>query len=116
MVKESQNKIVRQWVREHGAASFDFKNKDVIFSDGGLFCIESRKIKMHKSRGLKKLDDGSYQVVFSKKKYPSKIYEAKMWFEDVDDNIEYFQSMKKMLNRLGYKTKPDYKSKERKKE
>lgn len=108
---ESKNKIVRRWIREHGAANFDFKNKDIIFHDGGLFCIEPRKIKIHKTKGLKKLNDGSYQVIFSRKASPSEVYEAKMWFEDIDDNIEYFQSMREMLNGLGYKTKPDYKSK-----
>ena len=42
MMKNNQrNTLVRKWIRENGAASFDFNNKGVILNDGLLFSIET---------------------------------------------------------------------------
>lgn len=41
--KNSQrNIIVRKWIRENGAAGFDFNNKSIILNDGLLFAIENQ--------------------------------------------------------------------------
>ena len=43
MIKNNiRNTLVRKWIRENGAATFDFSNKGVILNDGLLFSIESR--------------------------------------------------------------------------
>lgn len=108
---QPRNKLVRKWIREHGAASFDFKNHDVIFGDGGLFSIDSKKKMVKRAKGFKKIKDSNMtEVVFTKKKYPITVYQASMWFEDIDDTIDYFKDLKKLLNTLGYKTSPKYKN------
>lgn len=81
------------------------KNKDVIFPDEGLFSIESKKIKLPKITGHKKLKNGNSQVLFSKRKYVNTDYKATLWFEELDETINYLKRMKRMLNKLGYKTK-----------
>lgn len=97
-------KIAENWIADNGACNFDFKNGDVILYDGGLFSIEERKIKRHKIKGFKKLLDGSSQVIFSKKKYPSKERYVNLWISEIDETIDYFKRMKKMLNKIGFKT------------
>lgn len=108
MVKLSlkkKEKIANDWIRRHGAASFDLKKRDIILHDGGLFSIEAKKIKVHKIVGYKKLPNKMTKIIFSKKKIiPSETYKAVFWFEELDENIYYLKSMKKMLNSLGYGT------------
>jgi len=44
------------------------------------------------------------QVIFTKEKYPVDTYRATLWFQELDEHINYFKRMKKMLNDLGYST------------
>jgi hypothetical protein len=37
-----RNTLVRKWIRENGAATFDFSGKSAILNDGLLFSIESQ--------------------------------------------------------------------------
>jgi hypothetical protein len=100
-----KRKVIEKWIWANGAADFDLKKKDVILFDGGLFCIEPYKVMRHKMIGMKKLPNSTCsQVIFSKKKYPTEEFKATLWFEDIDETINYFKRMKKMLNSLGYKT------------
>ncbi len=101
----NKKKIVKGWVEKNGCAKFNLKDKSVDFFDGGLFAIESKKVKRHKITGYKKLPNGCVEILFSKKKLVKDIEShANLWFEDIDDTINYFKRMKKMLNKLGYKT------------
>jgi hypothetical protein len=104
MKKQNKNKIAREWIKNNGCADFDFKKRDVILWDGGLFSIVKEKVMRQKVTGFKKLPNGMSQIIFSKKKYPVEDYKAIFWFEELDDSINYFKRMKKMLNSLGYKT------------
>ena len=108
MVKLSLKKkegIANDWIRRHGAASFDFKNGNIILHDGGLFYIEKKKIKVHKIIGLKKLPNNWSQVIFSKKKTELvEDYNAILWCEELDETISYLKSMKRMLMKIGYDT------------
>jgi hypothetical protein len=100
-----KRKVIEKWIQNNGAADFDLKKKDIILFDGGLFSIEKEKVMRHKSIGLKKLPNSNCsQVIFSKKKYPAEELRAVFWFEELDETINYFKRMKKMLNSLGYKT------------
>jgi len=104
-ITKKDKKIMEEWIRKNGACSFDYKNKDIILHDGGLFSIEKKKYKSHKIIGYKKLPDKSVQVLFSKKKLiPSEKYEAVFWMNELDETIDYLNRMKKMLNKLGIKT------------
>jgi len=40
--KKNRNVLVRRWIRENGAATFDFKNKGIELNDGLLFSIENQ--------------------------------------------------------------------------
>jgi hypothetical protein len=41
-IKNDRNALVRKWIRENGAATFDFKNKGIELNDGLLFSIENQ--------------------------------------------------------------------------
>jgi len=101
---EKLNKLAEKWVQKNGACSFDFKNRGVDLCDGGLFAIVEKTVMLQKVKGHKKLPNGCSEVIFTDKKYPTKTYDANIWFEDVDGLIRYFKRMKKFLNDLGYKT------------
>lgn len=104
-MKNRKYRVIKDWIMKNGASTFDLKNKDIILWDGGLFYIKEEKYKSHKIIGYKKLKNGFVEVLFSKKKIvPRERYKAVMWFEDLDETINYFIRMKKMLNGLGYKT------------
>lgn len=100
-----KQKIIDKWISRNGACTFDLKNKDIILHDGGLFSIDPKKVKRPKITGYKKLKEGGSQVLFSKRKYTETDYEATFWFEDLDETINYLKRMKRMLNKLGYRTK-----------
>ena len=104
-LNKKELEIMEKWRQQHGACTFDNKNHDIILGDGGLFSIEKIKYLAHKLVGFKKLPDGGSQIIFSKKRIvPSERYEATMWMEELDETIAYFQSMKKMLNKIGIRT------------
>jgi hypothetical protein len=141
MIKSNneKNKLVRKWIRENGAANFDFHNKNIILNDGLLFSIESKikdipalkvcgeefdfknkdivltdGILFNIEKEIQKLNKvkdtiptftrGIYQVQLTKRKYKTECYKCRIWFEELEELIAYFQSMKKLLNQLGYKT------------
>ena len=105
-LNKKQREICKDWIYKHGCASLDFKKRDVILHDGGLFSIDKKIVKMQKATGkFKKLPNGCLQLLFTKKKYPAEIYDAVLWFEELDITIRWLKSLKRLLNSLGYKTK-----------
>ena len=98
-------KVMKKWIINHGACSFDYKNHDILLGDGGLFSIEKTKYMAHKVLGYKKLQNGNSEVIFSEKRtVPAERYDAVLWMEELDETISYLKSMKRMLNKLGVKT------------
>jgi hypothetical protein len=147
MIKKNnseKNSLVRKWIRENGAATFDFtgnkiilndgllfsiesqmkelpalnilcKNKnaeqfdflhkDIVLTDGVLFSIEKEIKRLNKVKDVKATSErGIYQIQLSKHKYKTECYKCRIWFEEIDNMIEYFQSMRDLLNKLGYNT------------
>lgn len=104
-ITKADREIMNKWIMEHGACTFDIENQDIILHDGGLFSIEKEKIMLPKVTERKKLPDGKVQILFSKKKYPSERTFARLWMIELDETINYFVNMKKMLNNLGIRTK-----------
>jgi len=96
--------IMAEWISKHGACKFDIKNEDVILHDGGLFSIENEKILLPKITGFRKLPNKNSQILFSKKKYLSDNFYARLWMCEIDNTIKYLKSMKKMLNNIGIST------------
>jgi len=104
MRNEEKNKLVRQWIREHGAVKFDFKNQDIILQDGLLFSIDKEIKKLHKIKRAKPTFDGKFAVELTKKKFNTECYQCKIWFRELEEMILYLNDMKTLLNKLGYKT------------
>ena len=105
MVKKINEEVTQNWIIKNGACKFDLKNRDILLYDGGLFSIEKEKVMLSRMIGMKKLPNRMSQIIFSKKKYPSNSFFARLWIEELDDTIRYFRSMKRMLNKLGFKTR-----------
>lgn len=110
MISKEKNKIVRQWIRNHGAVKFDFKNQDIILQDGLLFSIDKEIKNLHKIKRAKPTFDGRFAVELTKKKFRTECYQCKIMFQELNDMIEYLKDMKKLLNQLGYET--EYKKRE----
>ncbi len=120
ILSKSEKDKVDNWIKRNGCATFDFKNKDIILGDGGLFGIEKEiKIKP-KTRTvfgkLKELNLNGKTIKAHELKFipirkngklineESEYFKATIWFEELDETISYFISMKRMLNKLGFKT------------
>jgi hypothetical protein len=104
MKTSEKNKLVRQWIREHGAVKFDFKEQDIILQDGLLFSIDKEIKKLHKIKRAKPTFDGKFAVELTKQKFKTECYQCRIWFQELDSMIEYLKDMKKLLNTLGYST------------
>ena len=100
----NRNKLVRQWIREHGAVKFDFKNQDIILQDGLLFSIDKEIKKLHKIKNAKPTFDGRFAVELTKKKFKTECYQCKIWFGELESMINYLNELKILLNKLGYST------------
>jgi len=104
-MNKTKKKIIEEWIATNGACDFNLKEREIVLYDGGLFSIEAKPIKLHKIVGYKNLPNGCRQVIFSKKKLvKSTEYEATLWFEELDETINYLRRMRDMLQRIGYKT------------
>jgi hypothetical protein len=108
MKQSKADKLNKEWGEKYGAASFDFKNRNIILYDGGLFSVEKKKVMLQKFKGIRKKGniDGHIirEVIFTKKKYPHETYEATLWFEEIDSTISFFVSMRRFLKKQGYRT------------
>lgn len=102
---KSKKEIVDDWISKNGACSIDLKNKEFTLYDGGLFGIQEKKVKRGKFFGLKKLPNGWSKILFSKKKCVNYTeHYAVVWFQELDETINYLTRLKKLLNKLGYNT------------
>lgn len=100
-----KEQIIDDWIKNNGAASFNLEDRNIILYDGGLFSIDVKSIRTRKMVGTKKLENGGQQMIFSKKRIiKDKEYKAILWFEELNETINYLRRMKRMLNKLGYKT------------
>ena len=113
MNTKQKQKIIQDWIEHHGAADFDCQKKDIILFDGGLFSVikETKVVPKKKMVQYQKKGEKLWTVDFVPIKREGKIvkekreyYKAMFWFEELDSTIRYLQSMKKMLQSLGYNT------------
>lgn len=110
----NKQKEIQKWREKNGAASFDLKKKNIILHDGGLFVIEKEVKTKNKTKVIidkQPNENGHYSVNFIPIKRNGKLikekvedYKAIIWFSELDETINYFKRMKKLLNKLGYKT------------
>ena len=87
-----------------GLAKIDFKRREFEISEGTLFSILQKKIMLRKIVGKKKLPNGSYRILFSKKTYPADTITFGAWFDELNSIIVWFTALKKELKKFGYKT------------
>lgn len=95
-MKQRRNSLVRKWLKDNncnGFASFDFKNKDIVFYDGGLVSVK-RKLKLQRKRRR--------ALIKENVKIPS--FTCTVWFDSLDEVLDYLQNAKRFLNSLGYNT------------
>lgn len=100
----NKKQTTEKWIENNGACSFDLKEKSIKLYDGGLFSIESEKRRVPKSFKKKQLDNGYVELVFSKKRKTIDSYYGTIYINELDETINYFRRMKRMLNKLGYRT------------
>lgn len=117
--KKQQEEINNKWIRKNGAGIFDFKNRDIILYDGGLFAVEKEVKKCFRSRFVR-IKKGPHKGMLMQQSMPwlpkreYNSYKATLWFEELDETINYLKRMKKLLNELGYKTTYNFKNIKRK--
>ena len=112
-LKEKQ-KLADEFKTNNGAVSFDFKNRTLLFNDGGLFSIEKEikliprtrfvNIKTGKDKGNLKLKT----IKGPKVKY--EYYDATLWFEELHETINYLKRLEKCLKKMGYNVDGKYKN------
>lgn len=106
MQNKERQKIIEEWINKNGACSIDLKNTDIILYDGGLFAIEEKEVMRHKILGFKNAKTpGFKEVIFSKKKTEKGTeHFITLWFQELDETINYLKRLKKLLNGLGCNT------------
>ena len=100
-MKNSHNPIsdailIRKWIKDNHCesyAGFDFKNKHIIFYDGGFVSIK-RKIKIHRKRRKSKFGQD-----FKIEKFACTFY-----FGSLDETINYLVKTRNFLNKMGFET------------
>jgi len=102
---KAKQKIADEWISKNGACSIDLKNTDITLYDGGLFAIEEKEVMRRKILGTKKLSNGYSEIITSKKKTEKGTeHFITLWFQELDETINYLKRLKKLLNKLGYNT------------
>lgn len=105
---KDKQKVVQSWIEKNGCASFDLKDRQIIFHDGGGFSVE-KKVKYLPKIKLKKITEGKWKggsevVDIKGTRERCEFYDCYYAFEDLDETINRLRRMKKMLNDIGYKT------------
>jgi len=101
----NKQKAFQKWLEKNGACNLDFKNRNIVLYDGGLFSITSKNVKRRRIIGYKKLSNGFSEIIFSKKATIKDIdHEAILWFEELRETINYLKRLEIFLNKHGYKT------------
>ncbi len=110
---KKKNEIADKWIKDNGCASFDLKGEEIIFHDGGGFCIEKeiKYLPRHRWRPIKegRFKGGAELVNIKGPKVKHEFYTSHYSFCDLDDHINFLRRMKKMLNSLGYETSSPWK-------
>ena len=120
VTSKNRQEKVENWIKKNGCATFDLKKKEVILHDGGLFSVEKEiKIKPKTKMIFGKLQKTNIngktikarEIKFTPIRKNGRIineeceyYKANIWFEEIDETISRFMSIKRMLNKLGFKT------------
>jgi len=116
---KERRKLAHEFLINNGAIIFDFKNRTLIFPDGGLFSIE-KEIKFHPRSRFVKIKGGPLKgglelkrIKGPKVKYEH--YKASFWFEELRETINYLKRLEKCLDKMGYTTSQQFKEEYKKK-
>lgn len=103
-----KRKVIDKWIEKNGGATFDLKDKQIIFHDGAGFWVK-KEIKYLPRHRWKPITEGKWKggaklIDIKGPKVKYEFYSCYYSFEDLDETINYLRRIKKMLNDLGYKT------------
>jgi len=110
---KNKEKLAEKFIWKNGAVKFDFKNRTLLFNDGGLFSIEKKIVKLPRSKFVK-VKEGKFKGMTELKhikgpKVKHEDYDATLWFEELRETINYLKRLEKFLIKLGYDTNGKYK-------
>jgi len=116
-LSDKEREILERWLTANGCVTFDYKNDDILIHDGGLFAMEDRpkrkqnfELKFIKPNTTHKFPNGKpitgSEVIFIKKPgtYIQHNYIAYQWPSELDETIQWFMSLKRVLNKVGIET------------
>ena len=109
--------ILEKWRMANGCVTWDLKDDNILIHDGGLFSIDDdvkRKqnfdIKFEKSKTPHrmpngKLITGNEMIKINKPgTHLEHNYKAYVWPSELDETIQFLQSLKRVLNKVGIET------------
>ena len=106
-IKQKQ-KIADEWIAKNGCCTFDLKEEEIIFHDGGGFSVEKvvKYLPRHRWMPIKEgpSKGGASMVEIKGPKVRYEFYDCYYSFCDLEETINRLIRMKKMLNGIGYKT------------
>jgi hypothetical protein len=109
-----KKKEAEKFLQENGCGiKFNFKERSVDIPSGGLWYIEPNLKKVYRRKYLfEELPNGNHEIRSYTKWWLPKEWEStpevNVFFEEIDEIIEYFKKVKKLLNKMGYKTNEKY--------
>jgi len=111
-----EREILEKWRNANGCVTFDYKNDDILIHDGGLFGMEDRpkrkqNTKMKFGKLLKTtMPNGkvlkSHEILFEKMPgtYIEHNYLIYQWASELEETIQWFTRLKRVLNKVGIET------------
>lgn len=107
-----KEKLLQNFLEKNGCGvEIDYKNKDILIPEGGLWGIEKSFLKVKKIVGYKKLSNGATQILFSKKaNHKVEHYKVIIWIEELRETINYLKRLEETLIKMGYNTNKEPKN------
>jgi len=111
-----EREILEKWIMNNGCVTFDYENDDILIHDGGLFAMEDKPKRVPNSKitfskkasfhmmGGKKLK--FHEMIHTKLPgtYIQHNYIAYQWPSELDETIQWFRRLKRVLNKVGIET------------
>jgi len=111
-----EREILEKWIMENGCITFDYENDDILIHDGGLFGMEDKPKRVQNSK-ITFSKKASFHMMGGKKHkfhemihtklpgtYIQHNYIAYQWPSELDETIEWFKGLKRILNKVGIET------------
>jgi hypothetical protein len=106
----NKRKEINKFIEKYGCGlKVDLRNKDIYIPSGGLWWIEPNLKKRYKTKVKFNQKEGEFfgMKITNKWWLPKKVDaepEVMIWFNELDETINYLKKLKNLLNKLGYRT------------